>query len=189
MPPVYVYSDESSDRDRKRGIFSVAGIAISAHVWAIRNRLQAAERRSGKGDKDWHRTKDPKERRRYIELVLQIPELRGCGFRRIYQHPTDQFEATVETLARVVRRFRGGDRGELCILTHEGFGKATRSQLRSRVRDIGIRDFLVEPGSMAEPRVRLADALAGFSRLVHSTSTMLDFYDGLPYQEWFVDLD
>lgn len=189
MPPIYIYSDESSDRNRRDGIFSIAGIAISASVWAIRQRLQGVEKSSGKGDKDWHRTKNPKERYQYIRGVLAIPELQGCGFSQLHQYPKNPFDGTAETLAAAIRYFRRGDDSQPCTVIHEGFGSATRRQLQSRLKEMGIRDSRVEAGSMAtEPRVRLADALAGFSRLVRSNATTAGYYAGLPYEAWLVTL-
>jgi len=73
---------------------------------------------------------------------------------------------------------------------HQGFNYITREQVRKILADVGAEGVEVEAGSMEnEPRVRLADAPAGFSVLVRSGSKTRDMLSDLPYGDWFVDLD
>lgn len=184
MERAYFYSDESKDGSR----FVVAGVTISAHANVIKAKLLRAEKESGKGARDWQKTKDPKVRRRYIEAVLNIPQLDGCGFRCVYPATVNPFEATVAALDRAMVQFGAGKR---CVLVHEGFSRGTREKMKawlSRERPAG--QVSVEAGRLEnEPRVRLADALAGFCRVMGSDSVHRDALEGLPYDGWFVDLE
>ena len=184
MQRVYFYSDESKDGAR----FVVAGVAISAHANVIRKKLLRAERSSGKGISDWHKTKDPKTRHRYLQEVLNIAQLRDCAFSWVYEgQPGNQFEATVTALESAIDYF---GQGKQCVLIHEGFTHGTREKMKRRLKERGVEGVEVKSGSLEnEPRVRLADALAGFSRLMRSGSAQTDALSDLRYDGWFVNLE
>lgn len=183
MERVFFYSDESKDSAR----FAVAGVAIAAHANIIKRKLLRAERESGKGARDWHDTKDSKVRRRYIEEVLRIPQLDGCAFSYVYEAEVNPFEATVVVLQKAIARFAAGRR---CVIVHEGFMRTTREKTKRRLRELGLDNVTVEAGRIKnEPRIRLADALAGFSRIIRSDSKHKDAFAGLEYEGWFLSLE
>lgn len=187
MQRAFFYSDESHHHHGRPELFAVAGLVVSAHANVIKEKLIRAERQSGKGTVKWNRTKDPKIRRRYLEEILKIPQLQGCAFCVVHDQPVNPFQATVGSLQRAVEHFGNGRR---CVLVHQGFNHETRQRLRQDLMEAGVAgDITVEPGSMAnEPRVRLADALAGFICLMRSGSHTVDLYSDLPHEGWFTDL-
>ena len=183
MERVYIYTDESNDLHG--GVLSIAGLALTDHVWAVRNKLLKVEGQSGKGSRDWHKTKEVRTRVRYLELVVQIEELTGCLFFQTHAHSTNSFDATVETLSNAILEFGGGRQ---CIAIHEGFTRSTRLKLQKALRAVQ-QNVEVRAGSIKnEPRVRLADSLAGFCRLMHSDSARKGAYDGLDYEAWLLAL-
>jgi hypothetical protein len=188
MQRVFVDSDES--KHRAADLFVVAGIALTGYFDDTRQRLLQVEEESGKGVVKWQRATNPRTRRRYLAGVLGIKHLRGSAFYRAFRdthaEPVNPYWSTVETLGMVVNHFGAG---RAAILVHQGLNYETRRNLRSYLQDTGHNNVRVEPGNMAtEPRVRLADTLAGFCALLHSNSAMLDTYNGLPYGGWFLNL-
>src|SRR5262245_52072072 len=112
-----MFSDES--RAKNTGLFVVAGFSINSYHTETWRELVTAERVTGKGLRDWHSTKEPKTRRRYLETALAIPHLHGRVFYRVHwEEPDDYWEATVSTLRAATERFA---KDEHCILSHEGF--------------------------------------------------------------------
>jgi len=183
---VILYSDESGHKGQDIRLFTVAGVAISAHANVIKQKLVRAEKVSGKGTSKWQKTKSHQIRRHYLEEVLKIQQLNGCAFQRPYEGEVNAFEATADALRAAVEEFAGNKH---CVLVHQGFNAKTRTKLRDELRRAGIDNITVESGSMEnEPRVRLADALAGFAGLIRSDSHIVDIYNGLPYEGWFVEL-
>jgi hypothetical protein len=180
---VYIYTDESNDPHG--GILSIAGLALTDHVWAVRNKLLKIEELSGKDSRDWHKTKEVKTRVRYLELVVEVEELAGRLFFQTHPHPVNSFDATVETLSNAILEFGAGRQ---CVTIHEGFTGATRLKLQKALRALE-HNAVVDSGSIRnEPRVRLADSLAGFCRLMHSGSAKKGAYDGLDYETWILAL-
>ncbi len=187
MQRVYVYSDESS-RKGEGAVFVVAGFAIEAYHNVVWRSLLQAEEESGKGSRDWHSTKDPKTRRRYLEAALTIPEIDGRVFYRMYEFPlADTWAATVETLASAVKRFGGEDRR--CVLAHEGFTKGSRDKLKRAVGRSPAADSVeVASGNLnVSPMIRLADSLAGLLRLLSGDPEKAKRFEDMK-REWFVDL-
>ncbi len=187
MQRVYVYSDESS-RKGGEAVFVVAGLAIEAYHNVVWRALQEAEEKSGKGLRDWHSTRDPKTRRRYLEAALAIPEIEGRVFYRVYEPLlADPWSATVETLAEVVERFGGEEK--TCVLAHEGFTKGSREKLKRAVeRSPAAGNIEVASGNLnGSPMIRLADSLAGLLRLLSGDPERANRFEDMK-QEWFIEL-
>lgn len=86
MQRVYLYSDESGHKGQEAGLFVVAGVAISAHANVIRQKLLRIEQVSKKGKTKWNKTKNVKTRRRYVEAVFQVEQLKGCAFCHVHDN-------------------------------------------------------------------------------------------------------
>lgn len=182
MERVFFYSDETGHHSGGR-YFIVAGIVVAAYHKLIRQQLVEAERISGKGKLDWHGTKDRRDRRRYLELALDIPQLRGRVFFRAYENTQEYWSCTAKALGEAVSLF---GREKQCIIAHEGFTHSGREKLKRSVKASGR--FEVRAGDFKEPLIRLADCLAGFLALVKfGDPKKADFLGGLDY-DWFIDL-
>lgn len=186
MGRVYIYSDESSQKGTDAA-FVVAGVAVAEYHNVIWRALLEVEQETNKGTRDWHRTKEPKTRRRYLEAALAIPQLEGRIFYRAHEpRPGDLWRATIDTLGAAVRHFA---EGELSVLAHEGFTAANRARLKQAVMRSGAADKVeVATGKFdANPVIRLADSLAGFLRLLLVDPQRADRFADLKH-EWFVEL-
>ena len=84
MGRVCFYSDDSfSGIAAKRFSFVVAGIALDAVKSEVEVLLLGTEVGSGKGERDWHSTKDLTIKREYIEELLRTHHLVGVILRRV----------------------------------------------------------------------------------------------------------
>jgi hypothetical protein len=144
MQRVFFYSDETGPKSKGR-FFIVAGIAIEAHHGSIRRQLLEAEDRSRKGKLDWHGTKEPRRRRRYLEAAFNIRELQGHVFYYIHTDTQDYWGCTVKTLRRAIERFAQSHQS---VIMHEGFTHAGREGLKRSIQRAGAEGrFEVRAGA------------------------------------------
>lgn len=189
MRRICFYSDDSY-KPCGDGLFHfvVAGVAIDGDKLAIREALLTAEQASGKGTTDWHSTKDPVIRSRYLELVLSIRSLTGRVFygARDRLSPADYWEARLEVLALAVGSYSNAP----CrySVAHEGFTSNPREKLRRDLVKRGVRRLEITAGEMeSKPEIRLVDALAGYIRGERfGGSRASSLFPNMP--GWFVDL-
>ena len=167
MSRVCFHSDDSYIPVTSREFaFVTAGIALDGIKSEMRIHLEKAENRSRKGARDWHSTKDPSIRARYIEELLDMSPLVGRVFYGAAGAvPNTSFwRIRVDVLAAAIRRYSGGGR---CHheMAHEGLTSKPRQQLRGDLKDRGFKRVTVEPASVTtDPETRCVDALAGFIR-------------------------
>lgn len=154
MGPVYFYTDETGNKSGGR-YFIIAGVALDADLNATRRQLITLEAmKGGIGRHDWHDTKEPRVRCRYLCGALVIPTLEGHLFWTRFEGRTDYWRCTVEALQLAMRHY---GRDKRCVVAHEGFTVGSRDKLQNEL----LGDFEVRRGNFREPLIRLADRLAG----------------------------
>jgi hypothetical protein len=160
------YSDDSYvPCGKKHRHFVVAGVALEADRTNVNRYLLDAERHSGKGRSDWHKTRPDSMKARYLEAVLEIDAIRG----RVFYYPFDVlhtrefFNARATALGAAITTFTPGDCHHRMF--PEGLQGQPREQLKSALRAMGHKLVAAESAQFnTDPEVRLADALAGYIR-------------------------
>jgi hypothetical protein len=180
----FYFSDETGAHTGGR-YFLVGGVALISHRLWTRDQLLQIERVSGKDKKDWHATKNPLQRRRYIEEVLKIEALRGAVFHAEYRdNGKNYFDCTVDALVSAIATY-GEDRHN--IVVHQGFAFAARTRLARALERQG-HSYEIQPGNQNKRvEIRLADALCGYVGMMSDPDNVYaNAFPELP--EWFVDL-
>ncbi len=160
------YSDDSYRSCGKRQFHAVvAGIAVEADRTNVRRQLMEAERVSKKGLSDWHQSRPPSVREKYMEAVLDIRALRGrifyCAFDCLT--PDLYWNARVHTLRAAISVFTPGNCHH--AMAHEGLQSNPRRRLGIDLANRGCERVTVDSAQFhAEPEVRLSDAIAGYVR-------------------------
>jgi hypothetical protein len=189
MARVCFHTDDSySATGEKHFSFVTAGIALDGIKSEMKYLLTKVEERTDKGAKDWHSTKDPIIRVRYIEEVLDMSQLVGRIFYGGGTLLPDQFwKARVDILSAAVERYSQGGTCRHEMAT-EGLTGRPRQQLERDLRNRGLRRVTVEAASIAnDPETRCADALAGYIRAkLFEDSQRSQDLPSLP--DWLVDL-
>ena len=135
---------------------------IEANRQSVIDSLVAAERRSGKGLRDWHKT-DRRAREYYLSLVLDISDVDIFYTAYDRLHSSACFGARADVLAAAIRRFSPGDCHHMVL--PEGLKGAPRRQLLNMLIGAGCSRVTVESVDFFQnPEVRLADAMAGMIR-------------------------
>ena len=169
--------------------FVVAGIAIMFDRANITQQLMDAERISQKGLADWHGTHPPNIRERYLDAVLGIESLHGRFFFYPFDSlaPNEYWEARVSALAAAISVYTPGNCHHM--MQHEGLKSNPRFQLRSDLRKRGCAGVSVETAQfVAEPEVRLSDAVAGYVRgELYRGDGSRAILTNVP--DWFVNLE
>lgn len=180
----FYFSDETGAHTGGR-CFLVGGVAmLNRRLWT-RDQLVQVERVSGKDTKDWHDTKNPVQRRRYIEEVLKIDALNGAVFSSEYRDNGKRyFDCTVDALTRAIERF-GQHRHNIII--HQGFAYGARQKLKTELKKLGC-SFDIQPGNQdRRPEIRLADSLCGYLAMMRDPGNRhASAFPNVP--EWFIDL-
>lgn len=146
--------------------FVIAGIALDGIKSEIAYVLTKLETQTGKGEKDWHSTKDAAIRIRYIEGLLAASQLVGRVFFGGEPAITSEhyWSTRVNVLAEAIRHYSHGGRCHHEI-AHEGLTGRPRHQLLKDLRSRGVKRVTVEPANIVrDPETRCADALAGYIR-------------------------
>jgi len=153
--PVYFFTDETGNQTGGK-YFIVAGVALEAELGASRQALKEIEQaKNGIGKLDWHKTKQPRVRCRYLCPAMALPFVQGRMFYVRYEGRRDYWQCTIEALQIAMRHY-GSDKA--CIVAHEGFTVSKRDRLQLKL----IGDFEVRSGNFDnEPLIRFADRMAG----------------------------
>lgn len=171
---MYCYVDESGQHT-EGDVFSVAAVIVNT-VEArdkVEHMLMKIEGTTGKGSAKWAKTYYPKKVQ-YLRAIATITDLKGCLFYSIYTDTQDYVSLTVDTIAQAVRRHAIGKYKVRVVI--DGLRKrAEQQQIAKRLKQEGVAYKKVR-GAKDEnsPWIRLADAIAGFSR---------DAYEGKPYTQ------
>ena len=175
MNNIYCYVDESG-QDTQGKFFSVSAVIVSTVLLRDEGeqRLLNIERESGKGISKWKRTNYIK-RENYLRAITTMVMLKNSLFYSIHLNTRNYIAATVDTIVRAVQRYRTDIGKYRLMIVIDGLNKKERQQIAKQLRKAGVMYKKVR-GAKDESSVwiRLADAIAGFSR---------DTYGNKPYTQ------
>jgi len=161
MQKLYCYVDETG-QDTKGRFFLVCLVITSSERDILRALLSQAEVRSGKHKLKWTKA-TLAQKQAYITTALSLIDLRGKLLIAEYPQRTDYLTCTIDAIAKGVTRVaQPGYRATILI---DALGKQERKIVGTRLRRAqihiekvrGVRDE-------ADEFIRLADAVAGFTR-------------------------
>lgn len=164
---LYVYADESG-QDTEGRLFTVAAVGVFAEEQErYRQLLEHIEKESGKGKRKWTRA-NPRQRRAYMEAVLQLRAFHGRLFCARFRDTMAYERCMLETVAESVNRMAAGQPCDATLLIdglprnlrHRSAAALRRQLPRERVRIEKVRGL----NEQSDPLMRLADALAGLVR-------------------------
>ena len=158
---VDLYVDESG-QDTKGKLFVVAVVAVEKSD-ELRLRCESFEEASGKGKVKW-RSAQRVRRLAYLRSVLSEGSSLGLTlFYSVFRRTTDYDSATIEGIAKSIRRLRTP--GSHIYVYVDGLSKAKCNTYKTRLRKLScpVKKVSRVRKDENEPLIRLADALAGAS--------------------------
>ena len=162
---LYCYVDETG-QDTKGKLFLVAVVLKEiGQLELLQNKLEKIEQSSGKKLAKWKRVnKDIK--RKYLEALLQIKELKDSIFYSIYENTKEYTALTSFTIAKAVLSKDREDYTVTVII--DGLNDKERDVVRTELKKLKIKYNKIR-GMKDEQSVflRLSDAMAGFLREVY----------------------
>ena len=163
MNNIYCYVDESG-QDTHGDFFSVSVIMVNTVQLRDEGerRLLSVERGTGKGISKWTNTNYVR-RENYLRSITDLTELKDCIFYAIHIDTRDYISSTVDTIDRAIRQ-HVSDKYRVTIVI-DGLDKKTVREIAKRLKQGGVVCRKVR-GVKDESSawIRLADAIAGFSR-------------------------
>ena len=159
---IYCYVDETG-QDTLGQLFIVAIVILEDQLEQIRSLLLNIEKQSGKHQKKWQKTRN-QERLNYIELILENKKLAKSLFFCSYQNAGREYlPLVIYSIANILNLDE--NRNKEAYLTIDALNQKERSFIASRLRRFNLDiSKIVGKRDQSEPILRLADALAGFSR-------------------------
>ncbi len=158
---INLYVDESG-QDTKGKLFVVAVVAVE-NSDELRLRCKSFEESSGKGKVKW-RSAERKRRLVYLRSVMSKASSLGVTlFYSVFRQTTDYNTATIEGIAKSIRRLRiPGSRVYVYV---DGLSKSKCNAYKTRLRRLScpVKKVSRVAKDENEPLIRLADALAGAS--------------------------
>lgn len=152
------YVDESG-QDTRGKFFIVAGVAVK-NSDELRQHCESLEKTSGKGGKKWA---GAERTRRLAYLRTAISDASSFGatvFYCVFRKTTDYDGATIEGIARAMRRL--STRNSSVFVYVDALGGEKGREYGTRLRKLGCSLKRVRGrADENEPLIRLADAVAG----------------------------
>ena len=152
------YVDESG-QDTRGKFFVVACVAVK-NSDELRQHCESLEKTSGKGGKKWA---EAERTRRLVYLRTAILDASSFGvtvFYSVFRKTTDYDGATIEGIARAMRRL--STRNSSVFVYVDALGNKKAREYGTRLRKLGCSLKRVRGCSDEnEPLIRLADAVAG----------------------------
>jgi hypothetical protein len=160
-PKLYAYVDESGQETRGT-MFLVSVIVAGETREALRTKLKAIERASGKQIKKWTKAR-PAERAAYMQSVIQAREFIGHIYYARYRDTRSYVDLMILSTAQALHA-QGTTRPSATIIV-DGLERPERPRFAAGVRKLGIAVRKVRGArDEADELIRLADAVAGFVR-------------------------
>ena len=188
MNNIYCYVDESG-QDTQGEFFSVSVVIVNSVQLRDEGerRLLDIKRKTGKGIAKWMKTNYVKKEG-YLRAITDLAELKGCLFYSIHIDTRDYIGSTVDTIARAIRQYVT-DKYRVTVMI-DGLNKKTVRGIAKRLRQEGIVCRKVR-GVKDESSawIRLADAIAGFSRHAYENKPYTrSLFSHMQQQEFLIQL-
>lgn len=162
---VYCYVDESGQHTQGKS-FSVAVILVNEvdALKRVEKQLIDIEKKTKKGTLKWKST-HYSVKEKYLRNVMAISELKNCIFYSIYTNTRSYVYSTVETIVEAIKKYVTKPYKVSVMI--DGLNKKTRQRIIRHLKQEGVMYKKVR-GMKDEGSawIRLADAIAGFSRHV-----------------------
>jgi hypothetical protein len=188
MNNIYCYVDESG-QDTQGDLFSVSVIMVNTVQLRDEGerRLLSVEKRTGKGIAKWTNTNYVR-RENYLRAVTNLTGLKNCIFYAIHIDTRDYISSMADTIVRSIRQ-HVTDRYKATIVI-DGLDKETVRGIAKRLKQEGVICRKVR-GVKDESSawIRLADAIAGFSRHAYENkSYALNLYHEMQQRGFLIQL-
>ena len=172
---LYAYVDESGQETRGR-IFLVSVVVTGETREALRSKLKAIERASGKQDKKWTKARLA-ERVAYMQAIVQSSEFVDHIYYAYYQDTRSYVDLMILSTAQALHA-QGAERLSATIIV-DGLDRPERPRFAAGVRKLGIAVRKVRGArDESDELIRLADAVAGFVRdSLEGSSAMQALFD------------
>jgi len=158
----YCYVDETG-QDTKGRLFLVAIVLQEIQqLELLEKKLEKIEIRSGKKLTKWRQT-GTEIKKKYLEEILEITELKGSIFYSIYENTKEYTSLTSLTVAKAVLS-KGSEDYTVTIII-DGLNDKERDVVRMELKKLRIKYSKIR--GMRDERnifLRLSDAMAGFLR-------------------------
>ena len=161
MKKLYCYVD-GTGQDTKGEIFLVCVVIVRPETKEkVEHDLLEIEPKIGKKTK-WISTRPPK-RLEYLERILNLKALQRNLFFGIYKGSTEYLNLATET---IIKAIQSSTREPYQVtVAIDGLNRTQREKIKRLLKAGGIKYRKVQgPSWRSNPFIRLADALAGFSR-------------------------
>jgi len=161
---IYCYVDETG-QDTKGKLFIVVAVIVGKMKDQLLADLCAIERITTTRPLKWNKTRTT-EKKRYIEQVLKIRELKGQIYFQVFNTTKAYEELVTLTIAEAInlhlkKRSIGKYQAHIVI---DGLGKSEQKRISKRIRLIGIKASVRGARDESNALIRLADVFAGFAR-------------------------
>ena len=158
---LYVYSDESGQDTQGRLFIAASVIILAEEQEPLRRSLERIERACGK-DKKWTKAK-LRQRRAYLEQVLQLETLRGRLFVGRFENTTTYLPCVLNTIADSTKAIAQEPYRATILI--DGLQQSVRHEVARELRRRQVRIANVRGiNEKNDALMRLADAIAGFAR-------------------------
>ncbi len=163
LDKIYCFVDESGQHTRGK-VYCVAAVIVNTITIrdAVEQKLIGIERNVKKGAAKWKSTRDS-IREDYLRSIANIQDLKGCLYFAIHFNTIDYINATVDTITQAINQHIK----KTCqvIIVIDGLDNKSKQRISRRLKERGILykkvSGIKDEGSAW---IRLADAIAGFSR-------------------------
>ena len=160
MQKLYCYVDETG-QDTGGIFFAVSVLVTNSERENLLNKLEDTEKRSGKGNVKWHKSKQG-HREKYLEEIAQLSELHHKLFVSAYRDSKDYLAHTADAIAKSLRH----KRGERAIIYVDALKDAEQPKLKRQLRPSVKIPTRVRGVKREENNafIRLVDAVCGLVR-------------------------
>lgn len=161
---LYCYVDETGQDTQGRLFLVAITLKEIGQLELLENKLQKIEQTSGKNQAKWKKT-TKKIKRKYLEGLLQIKELKNSIFYSIYESTKEYTSLTSLTVAKAV--LSKGDNYSVTVII-DGLNNKERDIVRMELKKLKIKYNKIR-GMKDEQSIflRLSDSMAGFLREVY----------------------
>lgn len=160
MRKLYCYVDETG-QDTAGRFFAVSVLVTKAEREKLLKKLEDIEKRSGKGNIKWHKSKR-RHREKYLEEITQVTELHHSLFVATYHDSKNYLVHTADAIIKSLRR----KRGDRAIIYVDALKDAEQQKLKRQLRPSVMIPTKVRGVKREENNtfIRLVDAVCGLVR-------------------------